>query len=339
MATLPTDNSVLQRLDPILRARLPLLAAASGSGDDGLTPDQPLQALMDFSAPVDGPRPADVRVEDAVAPRPHGDIPVRVYRPGEDVRPGRGLVWMHGGGFVFGDLDMPEADWVSREICRRGGAVVVSVDYRLANDNVHYPIPHDDVHAVWVWASGARGPLTQTGTWSIGGASAGANLALGAAQRIRDERAAGSALPSPDAVLLAYPKAHGVMPDGDDDWRACVPVLPPALAFEPSVIAVFDRAWYGDRSQPLTYADPGDGDLRGLPPTLVVVCEFDTLRPSGEVLARDLQAAGTSTSLVTVTGAVHGHLSIVNLPSALATIDDLTGFLRCGRTLTGLRRR
>lgn len=82
-----------------------------------------------------------------------------------------------------------------------------------------------------------------------------------------------------------------------------------------------------DAARSSTYADPGDGDLRDLPPTLVVVCEFDTLRPTGEVLARDLQEAGTTASLVTAAGAPHGHLNIVNPPSALATIADLAEFL------------
>lgn len=326
MAPDPFGRSALERFDPVLRARLPQLLAASTSAD-GLTPEESQQALIEFSAPLEGPPPPDVQVQDTLAPGPHGDIPVRVYRPRAGTAPGRGLVWMHGGGFVFGDLDMPEADVASRELCQRASAVVVSVDYRLASQDVHYPIPHDDVHAAWTWATGPQGPLAGAGPWSIGGASAGANLALGAAQRIRDERAGGADVVRPESIILAYPKAHAVTPEGDDDWRDCVAVLPPALVFEPSVIAVFDRAWYGDRSQPLTYADPGDGDLGELPATLVIVSEFDTLRPSGEALARDLGAAGSPVTLLTAKGAPHGHLNIVNLPVTIATLDDMARFL------------
>ncbi len=68
---------------------------------------------------------------------------------GDTNRPG--LVWLHGGAFVGGDLDMPEADWVARQICDRAGAVVVSVDYRLAVGGVTYPVPHDDVVAAVRW--------------------------------------------------------------------------------------------------------------------------------------------------------------------------------------------
>ena len=61
------------------------------------------------------------------------------------------LVWAHGGGFLGGDLDMREADWTAREVCVRAGAVVVSVDYRLAVDGVCYPVPHDDTVAAIAW--------------------------------------------------------------------------------------------------------------------------------------------------------------------------------------------
>ena len=57
----------------------------------------------------------------------------------------------HGGGFLGGDLDMREADWTAREVCVRAGAVVVSVDYRLAVDGVSYPVPHDDTVAAISW--------------------------------------------------------------------------------------------------------------------------------------------------------------------------------------------
>ncbi len=75
-------------------------------------------------------------------------MPVRIYEPPAGERTGRPcLVWAHGGGFLGGDLDMREADWTAREVCVRAGAVVVSVDYRLAVDGVSYPVPHDDTVA------------------------------------------------------------------------------------------------------------------------------------------------------------------------------------------------
>ena len=92
----------------------------------------------------------DVRAD--TVPGPHGPVPVRIYTPPS--RPGTdraALVWVHGGAFLGGDLDMREADGVAREICARAGAVVVSVDYRLCHGGVTYPVPHDDVVAAVRW--------------------------------------------------------------------------------------------------------------------------------------------------------------------------------------------
>lgn len=88
-----------------------------------------------------------------VAPGPHGDVPVRVYTPDGGATRAPGLVWVHGGAFVGGDLDMAEADWTAREVCAATGAVVVSVDYRLARDGVRHPVPHDDVVAAVRYAA------------------------------------------------------------------------------------------------------------------------------------------------------------------------------------------
>lgn len=128
-------------------------------------------------------------VSEATVPGPHGDVPVRVYLPANPAgaRPRPLFVWCHGGGWVGGDLDMPEADATAREVCARSGAAVVSVDYRLATAGVHYPVPVDDVLAAWTWA------LQECSSWGaspqravLGGASAGGNLAAGAALRLRD---------------------------------------------------------------------------------------------------------------------------------------------------------
>ena len=96
---------------------------------------------------------------------------------GPDTGPDRpALVWVHGGAFVGGDLEMPEADWTARQICERAGAVVVSVDYRLAVGDVAYPVPHEDVVAGVRWVRDSAADLgVDPERMSVGGASAGAN--------------------------------------------------------------------------------------------------------------------------------------------------------------------
>jgi acetyl esterase/lipase len=133
------------------------------------------QVRDEFGAHPDYQVP-DVRVRSDAAPGPHGPVPVRVYDDGDGAsasgtRPC--LVWMHGGAFMAGSLDMPEADWTSRELARRAGAVVVSVDYRLCKDGVHF------LSRTTTWWRRSAGPGTAHRTWaptdriSVGGASAG----------------------------------------------------------------------------------------------------------------------------------------------------------------------
>src|SRR3954452_927450 len=147
-----------------------------------------MAALEAFSAPYVDDRPPDVRVDERRVPGPHGDVPVRIYSPRDGTPSGAGVVWMHGGAFVAGDLDMPEADALARELCARAGAVVVSVDYRLATGGGRFPGPHDDVVAAWRWTAEHAAELgIDPARLAIGGASAGGNLAAGAALRLRDE--------------------------------------------------------------------------------------------------------------------------------------------------------
>lgn len=137
--------------------------------------------------------PPRVPTREASAPGPHGPVPIRIYEPPVDedsVGSTNGrpcMVWHRGGAFIIGDLDMPEAHRVSREIACRASAVVVSVDYRLAVDGVHYPVPLDDCVAVLRWVRDGVDRLgVDPGRIAVGGASAGANLAAGATLRVRD---------------------------------------------------------------------------------------------------------------------------------------------------------
>src|SRR5580693_2489337 len=172
----------------------------------------------------------EVNVRSEAAPGPHGAVPVRVYDAGDSASGTRPcLVWMHGGAFMAGSLDMPEADWFSRELARRAGAVVVSVDYRLCNDGVHYPVPHDDVVAAARWARDSASSLgVDPGRVSLGGASAGACLAAGAALKLRD--ADGQ---PPAHLVFAYGVAHPVLPPVSADQAALMREVPALLKFPP----------------------------------------------------------------------------------------------------------
>src|SRR5262249_33364109 len=137
-------------------------------------------------------------VRDATVPGPGGDIAVRIYRPASMPGPVPTLVYAHGGGFVFCDLD--SHDGLCRSFANLIPAVVVSVDYRLAPETP-WPAAAEDVFAVTQWAARNADALGGDGTRIIvGGDSAGGNLAAVAALMARDDGA-----PRLAAQLLLYP--------------------------------------------------------------------------------------------------------------------------------------
>jgi acetyl esterase/lipase len=248
-----------------------------------------------------------VDIHDATAPGPHGPVPVRVYTPPVDDGGARPcLVWLHGGGFAGGDLDMREADWTAREVCAGAGAVVVSVDYRLAVDGVSYPVPHDDAVAAVAWVRDAAGRIgVEPARVCVGGASAGGNLAAGAALKLRDRDGW-----LPAALVLAYPALHAAVPAPSPALAAALGELPPP--FRPSTgdgHRVAENYLGGPLSSADGYAFPAGAVLDGLCPTLVVNAEYDHLRASGEAFAAALALAGVDVRQVLFRGLLHGFLN------------------------------
>ncbi|WP_307785498.1 alpha/beta hydrolase [Microbacterium hibisci] len=256
---------------------------------------------------------------------------VRVY-PAREPN-GTGLVWAHGGGFAGGDLDMPEADWVARELAWRG-TTVVSVDYRLVGDGCRYPAPSDDILSAWAWAQDSAARLrVDRGRLAIGGASAGANLVTGATLRLIEAGAA----TVPALVLLAYPTLLAVQPAPDAALRAALDATPAFDRFGPDVVrAMYENFLGGPVDVAPLPAVPGlatAGDLAEFPPTLIVNGDVDELRVSGELFARTLRAAGRDVEAVVETGTDHGHLNRPHAgPAASVTIDRFASRLAALRT-------
>ncbi|MFG6492975.1 alpha/beta hydrolase [Microbacterium sp. P03] len=274
----------------------------------------------------------------------HGfDFGVRVYPATEPN--GSVLVWLHGGAFMFGTIDMPEADEVGRRLSAEG-TTVVSVDYTLAPldglaglpaPGENTPGPSSEEFAAEIAAAGLRSPYPtaslQTAaafTWardhatqwggdpdrvSLGGASAGGNLSAGAAVRLRD--AAG---PAPAALMLVYPVLHSPLPEADVELLSLMEGLPAALTFPPEATRAINSGYLGGASADEVYAFPGGHDMRGMPRTLIVTAERDRLRTSGEAFAADLALAGVDVTLVKERGALHGYLNEIGDPAAEHTL-------------------
>ena len=297
----------------------------------------PTDLQEQWKAPYGPPEAWDLEIVDAQVPGPHGDVPIRIYRPRtptpEGGRPG--LVWLHGGAFAFGDLDMPEADATARGVAGRADAVVVSVDYRLCpapaalggsgadrvderGEPVAFPVPHDDCLAAF---EAVRERVVELGVdparLAIGGASAGGCLAAGAALRLTDEGRA------PWQLLLVYPVLHPVLPAPSPELVEALATVPPALLFPSEARDQIDSTYLGGRpATPYAYAGTAD-DLSGLPPTYVENAQFDVLRASGERFAEQLAHAGVEVETCLREGVPHGHLDSVGLDAAAATFDTL----------------
>lgn len=272
--------------------------------------------------------PADVT--DAVVPSPEHPVPVRIYRSHEAGAGRPLLVWCHGGAFLGGDLDMPEADAVAREIVQRADAVVVSVDYRLCFGGVHFPAPNDDLQAVYQWATRHAERLgVDPSRVSIGGASAGACLAAGVALRIRDDGGL-----QPASVVLAYPVVHAVLPEASAELNDKLAGLNAGMAFAPEVIEpVMENFLGGPASAASLYAIAGVADdLTGLPPTIIINCEYDGLRASGERFAEQLRDAGVDVEVLLAPDVAHGHLNRPGLPEAQNTLAAMGTWVARHRT-------
>lgn len=236
---------------------------------------------------------------------------------------GSGLVWAHGGGFAFGDLDMPEADFVARTLAD-AGTTVVSVDYRLAAGGVRFPVPLDDVVTAWGWTHARREELG-IDRLAIGGASAGGNLAAAAALRL-----AGTAT-APDLVVLAYPTLLAIQSAPDARLRAALDADPFADRFGPQVVREMYENYLGaPASTAPVEAAPGlatAAQLADYPPTLIVNGDIDELRVSAEVFAATLRAAGREIECILEPGTGHGFLNRPDEPAATAVLARIAARL------------
>jgi len=260
-------------------------------------------------------------------------VPARIYRPAGEAADA--LLWAHGGGFVHGDLDMPEADWVARSLAGRGH-LVVSVDYRLATETVRYPEPSNDILAAWHWFTRQRDALGVDGPLHLGGASAGGNLVTGAVVRMRDGDPVARGAALPHTLVLAYPTLHAVQPQASEELARLLLNLPEESRWDAEqVLAMYvgflqhdDGASASEivRSAPAA-AVPGDADLTGFPPTLIVTSETDGLRASAEAFDSRLATAGIQHEYFIEPGTLHGHLNRPHEPGALPTLERMHAWL------------
>ncbi|MCL6637075.1 MAG: alpha/beta hydrolase [Alicyclobacillus sp.] len=258
------------------------------------------------------------KVEDQTVSGPGGNIPVRVYWPRFGARLPV-LVYLHGGGWVFGTLD--SVDDTCRALANAADCVVVSVDYRLAPEH-KFPAAVEDAYAVLRWLSDHAPEIgADAGRLAVGGESAGGNLAIACTLLARDQGG-----PSLVAQLLAYPITDYNLDTASYRENA-----------EGFFLTRRAMQWYWEQylARPEDADNPLAAPLRavshaGLPPALIFTAEYDPLRDDGEAYAARLRAAGVPVAAVRMPGLIHGFFSNAQwqLPQREEALARAADFLR-----------
>lgn len=293
-------------MDPELEAFVGLLPRF-----DLTDPATHRKTYTDLTSARPQPDTTGLEVEDRTVPA-DPEVPVRIYRPHQAQG---AVVWLHGGAWVVGDLDT-ERHWAV-PIAKLSGAVVISVDYRLAPEH-RFPAALDDVYAVLAWAHEHAAELgVAPDRIAVGGHSAGANLAAAVALRARDRQ-------GPPIRFQVLNEAF--LDDRQQTWSARNFTDTPWNTR--AVRAAALEHYLG--SQPATpcAAPARADDLSNLPPAYIATAEFDPNRDEGIDYALRLLQAGVPVELHQWPGTFHGSLAIQSAEVSQRQLAELCAALR-----------
>jgi acetyl esterase len=302
-----------QTLDPQLQL---VLAIQRKRNPYGLCEPEPVAARERFHREMlifGGPKMRVGAVRDFEIEGEGGPLPVRHYAPLEVDGSGELLVYLHGGGFVIGNLETH--DEVCRLLCRYAATHVLSVDYRLAPERP-FPAGLNDALAALRWAQENAASLgADASRVSVGGDSAGANLATVIAQQgVRERR-------PPVAQLLIYPPTDALTPRASQELfgRGFFLSHSDREAFSGHYLRGADVKGDDPRLSPLL-ASP----LNAQPPALVITAGFDLLRDEGEAYAAALSDAGTTVRAQRFDALAHGFVNMIGIcPAARRAVVSI----------------
>jgi acetyl esterase len=262
--------------------------------------------------------PAIPHIEERSIDAVSGKIRVRLYDPGTPT-PAPAVVFLHGGGWMTCDIDI--YDGTARQLAKRSGLRLVSVNYALAPEHP-FPIPLDDCVAAvrWVLADGAKEFGIDPARVAIAGDSSGGNLALASCLKLRQS----GPIPLRGAALI-----YGCY-SGDTDTLSSR-----AYGGGAYLISKPEMEWYWENyvqtdeacNDPL--AVPLLADLKGLPPLYIAAAECDVLRDDSEQLAARAKRAGVETEFRLWKGMIHSCVNLMGWIDAMGPeVDRIGAFLR-----------
>ncbi|PTR30305.1 acetyl esterase/lipase [Rhodococcus sp. OK519] len=302
---------MIDRIHPELRTLIPALPQVDIAEPVAFRERQRIRARELAAAVV---RPRDMAVVDRLVAGPAGapNVPVRIYTPGAAQSGAGALVWFHGGGYVFGEIEASERACV--EIADVVGCVVVSVEYRLAPEHP-YPAGLDDCFAALTWVAAHGDELgVDPARLAVGGISAGAGLAAALALRVRDE----------DGPRLAYQLLDNPMLDDRLETHSVREFVDTPLWTHGQAVLGWDF-YLGDRSAetPPYAAAARAVDVSGLPPAWISANELDPLRDEAIEYALRLMRAGVPVELHHRPGTFHGSNGFPGVPVSDRTREDM----------------
>ena len=301
-----TSNLTTARINAELEPFIPLFPAA-----DLDNPVTARKKLAELAAAAAAPDTAGMEIEDRTVPA-DPDVPVRIYRPH---RAQGAIVWLHGGGFVMGDLDT-EHPWAAR-VADGSGAVVVSVGYRRAPEH-RFPAALDDAYAALTWTAEHAAEIgIDPERIAVGGHASGAGLAAAVALRARDQQG-----PPIRYQLLNQPE----LDDRQETWSARTFTETPFMTRDK--VAASWRHYLGP-APASPYAAPARADdLSGLSPAYIASAEFDPNRDEAIGYAQRLLQAGVPVELHQWPGTFHGSQAVLSAQVSQRQTAELADALR-----------
>ena len=304
---------------PDVRQFLDWLNALPGPKTYEVGPVEARKMMVASRHVADAPTGELAVIRDLFCPGPAGEIGLRVFDARETREAGPLLLFLHGGGFVFGDLDTHEP--FCAEMARELDMPVLAVDYRLAPENP-WPAGVEDAVAAARWAAESPEALGRDVTGLVlCGDSAGGNFAIIVSLALRDS-------PARVPVLAQWP----IYPAADPGKG-----YPSKEDFgEGYMLTRLSMDWFEDCYQ----ADPKDWrysplvkSQQGMPPTLVVTASLDPIRDQGRAYAAACVEAGVETVYREAQGTIHGF---INLRRAIpSSAEDIRGCVAALKLLLG----
>lgn len=261
-------------------------------------------------------------VRDLAASGPLGEIPLRLYRPIDMIDHSPALIYIHGGGWVIGDLE--SHDKVCRDIAAQTPCRVIAVDYRRAPEHP-FPASQNDVIAAVTWiATNAAQLGIDKDRLAIGGDSAGGSMSAMACLATRENG------PALKAQVLIYPSTDATSAPGMFPSRTENADVPPLTADAIKWFAANYMPKERIDTKNWLYSPLRAETLAGLPAALVLTAEYDMLKDEGKAYAERLMAAGVEVLYREYPGQIHGFIELAGILSAAkAAIAEIAAFLRC----------